>query len=125
MKFNNIIFLFFLAFNVSSNIFGQGRQLKKADAAFEQYEFAKAMDYYKRAYSKSSDKVQKISMSFRMAECARKIGNYRQAESYYKRTIKMRYDDPIAIYYLGMMQRNIASNKTPDKAVAKYKEAMN
>ena len=87
-------------------------------------EFAKAMDYYKRAYSKSSDKIQKIGMSFRMAECARKIGNYRQAESYYKRTIKMRYDDPIAIYYLGMMQRNIASNKTAEKAVSKYNEAI-
>ena len=124
MRFNRIIFLFFMTFAVTFNSFGQGRQLKKADAAYEQYEFAKAMDYYKRAYSKSSDKVQKIAMSFRMAECARKIGNYRQAESYYKRTIKMRYDDPIAIYYLGMMQRNIASNKTAEKAVSKYKEAI-
>ena len=113
-----------MTFAVSFNSFGQGRQLRKADTAYEQYEFAKAMDYYKRAYSKSSDKVQKIAMSFRMAECARKIGNYRQAESYYKRTIKMRYDDPIAIYYLGMMQRNIASNKTAEKAVSKYNEAI-
>ena len=124
MRFNRIIFLFFVTLTITLNSFGQGRQLKKADAAFEQYEFAKAMDYYKRAYSKSSDKVQKIGISFRMAECARKIGNYRQAESYYKRTIKMRYDDPIAIYYLGMMQRNIASNKTAEKAVSKYKEAI-
>ena len=36
----------------------------------------------------------------------------------------MRYDDPIAIYYLGMMQRNIASNKTAEKAISKYKEAI-
>ena len=100
MRFNRIIFLFFVSLTITFKSFGQGRQLKKAHLAFEQYEFARALDYYKRAYSKSSDKVQKISMSFRMAECARKIGNYRQAESYYKRTIKMRYDDPIAIYYL-------------------------
>ena len=79
MRFNSIIFLFFVTLTVSFYSFGQGRQLKKADAAFEQYEFAKAMDYYKRAYSKSSDKIQKIGMSFRMAECARKIGNYRLA----------------------------------------------
>ena len=124
MRFNRIIFLFFVTLTVTLNSFGQGRQLKKADVAFEQYEFAKAMDYYKRAYSKSSDIVQKIGISFRLAECARKIGNYRQAESYYKRTIKMRYDDPIAIYYLGMMQRNIASNKTAAKAVSKYQEAI-
>ena len=46
-------------------------------------------------------------MSFKLAECARRIGNYRQAESYYKRTIKMRYDDPVALLYLAMMQRNL------------------
>ncbi|MCH1436774.1 MAG: OmpA family protein [Flavobacteriales bacterium] len=103
----NIAFLFIATIAISLNSFGQGKQLKKADAAFEQFEFHKAMKHYKRAYSKSNDRTQKIDMSFRLAECARRIGNYRQAESYYKRTIKMRYDDPIAIYYLGMMQRNI------------------
>lgn len=124
MRFKSIVFLFVALISFSKASFAQGRQLKKADFAYEQFEFAKAMDYYKRAYSKSSDKVQKIQMSFRLAECARRIGNYRQAESYYKRTIKMRYDDPIAIYYLGMMQRNVASDKSSTKAISKYKEAI-
>ena len=106
MIYIRVLFLFITTFVISISSFGQGRQLKKADTAYAQFEFHKAMDYYKRAYSKSSDKTQKIEMSFRLAECARRIGNYRQAESYYKRTIKMRYDDPIAILYLGMMQRN-------------------
>jgi peptidoglycan-associated lipoprotein len=102
--------------------FAQGKQLKKAQLAYDQYEFHKAMDFYKRAYSKSSDKTQKIQMSFRLAECARRIGNYRQAESYYKRTIKMRYDDPIAILYLGMMQRNIGKYEEAIKSFESYME---
>jgi hypothetical protein len=44
--------------------FAQGKQLKKAQLAYDQYEFHKAMDFYKRAYSKSSDKTQKNSNEF-------------------------------------------------------------
>ena len=122
MRFTRIVLLFILTFQVSMSSFAQGKNLKKANIAFDQYEFHKAMDFYKRAYSKSSDKVQKIEMSFRLAECARRIGNYRQAESYYKRTIKMRYDDPIAILYLGMMQRNIGKYEDAIKSFESYSE---
>ena len=107
MRFTKILFLLIASIAISQNSLAQGKLLKKAHLAFEQYEFHKAMDFYKRAYSKSSDRTQKIEMSFKLAECARRIGNYRQAESYYKRTIKMRYDDPIALLYLAMMQRNL------------------
>ncbi|MFQ3269359.1 MAG: peptidoglycan-associated lipoprotein [Flavobacteriales bacterium] len=107
MRLSKIVFLFIASLAISSSSFAQGRQLKKAEVAYDQYEFHKAMVHFKRAYSKSSDRTQKIEMSFKLAECARRIGNYRQAESYYKRTIKMRYDDPIALLYLAMMQRNL------------------
>lgn len=107
MRFTKIALLFIASMAISSNTLGQGKQLKKAELAYDQYEFHKAIELYKRAYSKSSDRAQKIEMSFKLAECARRIGNYRQAESYYKRTIKMRYDDPVALLYLAMMQRNL------------------
>jgi peptidoglycan-associated lipoprotein len=107
MRLSKIVFLFIASLAISSSSFAQGRQLKKAEVAYDQYEFHKAMVHFKRAYSKSSDRTQKIEMSFKLAECARRIGSYRQAESYYKRTIKMRYDDPIALLYLAMMQRNL------------------
>ena len=122
MRFIRIVFLFIATIAISMSSFAQGKQLKKAAAAFEQFEFHKAMDYYKRAYSKSSDRTQKIEMSFRLAECARRIGNYRQAESYYKRTIKMRYEDPIALLYLGMMQRNLGKYEDAIKTFELYME---
>lgn len=122
MRFTKLALIFVASTAISVNSFAQGKQLKRAEIAYEQYEFHKAMDYYKRAYSKSSDRAQKIEMSFKLAECARRIGNYRQAESYYKRTIKMRYDDPIAILYLAMMQRNLGKFEDAIKSFEMYSE---
>jgi len=122
MRLSKIVFLFIASLAISSSSFAQGRQLKKAEIAYDQYEFHKAMVHFKRAYSKSSDRTQKIEMSFKLAECARRIGNYRQAESYYKRTIKMRYDDPIALLYLAMMQRNLGKFEDAIKTFTLYSE---
>ena len=122
MRLSKIVFLFIATLAISSSSFAQGRQLKKAEIAYDQYEFHKAMVHFKRAYSKSSDRTQKIEMSFKLAECARRIGNYRQAESYYKRTIKMRYDDPIALLYLAMMQRNLGKFDDAIKTFTQYSE---
>lgn len=122
MRLSKIVFLFIASLAISSSSFAQGRQLKKAEVAYDQYEFHKAMVHFKRAYSKSSDRTQKIEMSFKLAECARRIGNYRQAESYYKRTIKMRYDDPIALLYLAMMQRNLGKFDDAIKTFILYSE---
>lgn len=118
MRFTKIALFVVASIAISTSSFAQGKQLKKAELAYDQYEFHKAMDLYKRAYSKSSDRTQKIEMSFKLAECARRIGNYRQAESYYKRTIKMRYDDPVALLYLAMMQRNLGKY---DDAIENFK----
>ena len=122
MRLSKIVFLFIASLAISSSSFAQGRQLKKAEIAYDQYEFHKATVHYKRAYSKSSDRTQKIEMSFKLAECARRIGNYRQAESYYKRAIKMRYDDPIALLYLAMMQRNLGKFEDAIKTFSLYNE---
>ena len=122
MRLSKIVFLFIASLAISSSSFAQGRQLKKAEVAYDQYEFHKAMVHFKRAYSKSSDRTQKIEMSFKLAECARRIGNYRQAESYYKRTIKMRYDDPIALLYLAMMQRNLGKFDDAIKTFTLYSD---
>ena len=60
-NFNILIFiqLFFLC--LSYNVFSQGKQLKKAKIAYDQFEFHKAMDFYKRAYSKSSDRSKRLT----------------------------------------------------------------
>ncbi len=122
MRLTKIVLLLIASLAFNFNSFAQGKQLKKAEIAYDQYEFHKAMIHFKRAYSKSSDRSQKIEMSFKLAECARKIGNYRQAESYYKRAIKMRYDDPIALLYLAMMQRNLGKFEDAIKTFGLYNE---
>ncbi|MGB0999898.1 MAG: OmpA family protein [Flavobacteriales bacterium] len=85
----------------------QTKRTKKADIAFDLGEYHKASERYKNAYGRANDKTEKQYISFKMAECARRLGNYRQAENYLKRTVKMRYEDPIAILYLAEAQANL------------------
>ena len=122
MRFTKIVLLFIASVAISFSSLAQGKQFKRAEIAYDQYEFHKAAVHFKRAYSKSSDRAQKIEISFKLAECARKIGNYRQAESYYKRAIKMRYDDPIALLHLAMMQRNLGKFEDAIKTFGLYSE---
>ena len=68
--------------------------------AFDNAEYGKAEPIFKRAYSRSNDRVEKNEISFRLAQCYFYLGNYKKAETNFKRTIKMRYDNPLVHYYL-------------------------
>ena len=68
-----------------------GFTIKEAEKAFQNKQFNKAKELYQRAYERSSDRSEKTKISFQMANCARLMGKFKVAESYYKRTIKLRY----------------------------------
>ena len=100
---NLIIALFFL-FGLTTS-FSQGSIYTKAEKAFKNQQYNKAKELYQKAYERSNDRSEKTQISFQMANCARLTGQFRVAESYYKRTIKLRYfemfADPLVFYYLG------------------------
>ena len=52
MRFTKIALLFIASMAISSSTLGQGKQLKKAELAYDQYEFHKAIELFKRAYYK-------------------------------------------------------------------------
>ena len=56
MRLTKIVLLLIASLAFNFNSFAQGKQLKKAEIAYDQYEFHKAMIHFKRAYSKSSDR---------------------------------------------------------------------
>merc|ERR1712072_1039754 len=62
-------------------------------------------------------------ISFKMANCAMLMGDYKLAESYYKRTIKLRYiemfGDPIVIYNLAQA---LKGQEKYDEAIEKFQE---
>ncbi len=74
--------------------------LKDAEKAFSQNEYFKATELYKAAYPKAP-KNKKAYILFKTAECYRSINDQRQAEIYYGKCIKAKYDqvDPDAQLY--------------------------
>ncbi len=120
MKISKIFLGSALVLMAASTAVAQSKRTRKADAAYESAEFHKAKELYKTAYSRSGDKNEKKYISFQMAQCARRTGNYRQAENYFKRTVKMRYDDPIALLYLAQAQQNLAKYDDAKENFTKY-----
>ena len=122
MVLRNIFFLFFFLI-LSSSLYGQGSIYKKANKAFDSGEFYKARELYKKAYTRSNERKEKTEISFKMANCAMLMGDYKLAESYYKRTIKLRYiemfGDPIVIYNLAQA---LKGQEKYDEAIERYKE---
>ena len=117
------IFLLFSFCLISFLGYGQGSIHKKADKAFNAGELIKAKELYKKAYTRSNERKEKTEISFKMANCAMYLEEYKLAESYYKRTIKLRYiemfGDPIVIFYLG---EALKGQQKYDEAIVKFEE---
>jgi peptidoglycan-associated lipoprotein len=90
------IFIFLLSIS-SVEVYAQkkSRKMIKADNAFNLEEYAKAAELYKKAYKKTKIRTLKAEIIFKQAECYRFSGNFKRAESYYKRAIKAKYPDVI------------------------------
>ena len=89
--------LFFSTFLIAQN----SGDFVKATKAFNNAEYGKAETIFKRAYARVDDRTEKNEISFKLAQCYFYLGNYKKAESNFRRTIKMRYDNPLVHYYLG------------------------
>ena len=66
----------------------------------------------------------KQKLVFKMANCAMLMGDYKLAESYYKRTIKLRYiemfGDPIVIYNLAQALKGQGKYDEASKNIKNY-----
>jgi peptidoglycan-associated lipoprotein len=101
-------------FTLSLHVNAQKNFAKDADKAFDNKEYFNAIELYKSAYSKTKDKEAKAEILFKTAECYRMIGDNKQAEVWYGKTIKAKYSDPKATLYLANAK----------KAMGKYDEAL-
>ncbi len=72
----------------------------KASKAFDRLEYNKAEVIFKRAYQRSNDRNEKNEIGFKLAQCYFFLGDYKKAENNLRRTIKMRYKNPMVHYYL-------------------------
>ncbi len=100
----------------SMHVHAQKNFYKDAERAYKNKEYYAAIDLYKAAY-KSANKDKKAEVLFKTAECYRRINDTKQAETYYSKTIKAKYPDPIATLRLADMMK--ANEKYPE-ALAEY-----
>ena len=96
MKYLQFILLVCLFFSSTDHIFAQRKdQTSKARAAFAAGEYMVAIDLFKEAYNKVSDKQLKNELIFRIAECYRITNQPDKAELRYKQAIQKEYPNPI------------------------------
>ncbi|PCI97904.1 MAG: hypothetical protein COB15_06920 [Flavobacteriales bacterium] len=114
MKIIRILGVFALVAVFGLTVNAQKDYKLEADVAFSGFKYYKAIEMYKKAYTKESKKEVKSEILFQIAECYRGKNDGTQAAVWYNKAIKSKYEDPIAIYYVADIY----------KAQGKYEEAI-
>lgn len=96
---------------------GPGKDLQKANEAYSNAEFTEAIELYKSALSKKVPKDQKPEINFKVAEAYRRNHDYKNAEVWYKKAIKLKYEEPVATLYLADMMK---AQEKYDEATVEY-----
>ncbi len=100
MRTFRLIILISLMFFSSEFVYSQSKKLKKIKSIYDAGEYYKAAEKYKKLYSKTKTKSAKAELAFYLGECYRKINKPRKSEVWYKRAVRYRYQNPMAVYYL-------------------------
>lgn len=95
------------------------KAIKNANEAFEAREYYRATELFKKAISKAKGRKEKAELNFKLAESYRHISQPDKAEKYYSKAIKLRYDDPIAQFYLAQMKKEQGEY---EDAIIEYQE---
>lgn len=108
MKPERIIILILLAFLASGTLHAQKKELMvQADKTFAIGEYFKAIEKYKKAYSKEKDRARRADINFKIGNCYRMINDTKKAETYFSRLFKQKYGNPKAtLYYAEMLKMN-------------------
>ncbi|MBF25956.1 MAG: hypothetical protein CMP49_05535 [Flavobacteriales bacterium] len=117
MKVQNYILLFFIS--ISTMTFAQSGDFIKGNKAFDNGEFGKAENIFRNAYQRSNDRAEKNEIGFKLAQCYFFLGDFKKAETNFRRTIKMRYDNPLVHYYLAECYKGMEKF---DKAQIEYEK---
>ncbi|MFN5460361.1 MAG: hypothetical protein ACK5AY_10675, partial [Bacteroidota bacterium] len=114
-----ILLLAFVLGTLSSTLVAQKNPGKEADLHFADQEYYLAAGYYKKAFDKEKKSDKKARYLFQMAECYRHIDDLKQAESYYNKALKAKYNDPICHLHIAEIKME---NKRYDEAIISFKE---
>ncbi len=111
------VFALLMTFSLAAN--AQKNYKLEADVAFAGGKYYKAIEMYKKAYTKETKKEVKAEILFQIAECYNGKNDGKQAAVWYTKAIKARYEDPIAIFKVAEIYR---SEGKYEEAMAEYKK---
>jgi peptidoglycan-associated lipoprotein len=97
-----------IAFLMAGPVMGQKRDLvAQADKTFAVGEYFKAVDKYKKAYSREKDRQKRMALTIKIGNCYHLVNDTRKAESYYSRVVKQKSPDPKShLYYAEVLKIN-------------------
>ena len=105
MRLSRILLLIAIFTLSVSGVQAQNKKYVKAYEAYEAGEYYKAIDLFKEAYERITDKKEKTRIIFHVAECYRKTNSPKQAALWYSKALSKNYEDPLAyLYYAEMLK---------------------
>jgi peptidoglycan-associated lipoprotein len=113
-----------LVFTLASALvtFSASAQSELYDEAMKAYDsqlYNEAIVQMKKAYAKEKDKSKKAEIIFKTAECYRFTNDSKQAETWYRKALQVKYPEPkIQLYFADAMK----ANGKFDEAIAEYEK---
>jgi peptidoglycan-associated lipoprotein len=123
MRRISILIFFFIIASVQDSP-AQKRRADRAYDAFAAGEYFDAIDQFKDTYSriKKTDKATRTEMVYMIAECYRLINDPKNAETWYKLTVKSAYPKPEAQYWLAESLKKNGKYQLAIDELKKYKQ---
>ena len=112
------IFAFFLLLLLSEGC-SVSHQTRLAATSFDNGEYFKSIAAYRKVYPKTKGRENKTAIQLKIAEALYKIGQYRQAESYFKSAI---FKDPSDISTILRYAEVLRANGKYDEAIKNYQK---
>lgn len=81
------------------------KAIAKADEAFNQRQYFKAVELYKQAYSSAGNDKRPMIL-YRAGVSCQEINDYKGAEAYFQKAISANFDDPTVYYKLALVLKN-------------------
>jgi len=122
MRISTFIAVFGLLFFTEINIDAQNKRLQRAYETYNAGEYFQAIDIFKDAYQKITDKKEKVRITFFIAECYRHINDPKQAAMWYNKVITKDYEDPVATLYFADMLKMLGEYEQAKQQYSNYKE---
>ena len=116
MKFFRLIVCLSICCTATFSSFAQKNFSKEADDAFRNESFFSAIEAYKKADVKAKP-AEKARINFQIGECYRMMVEPEQAETFYAKALKLKYDanDPVVLFQMAEVMKQQGEYKDAQK----------